>query len=43
MVEELVNSGISEGLIVIIVSALPIVELRGALPLAINVFHMPWY
>ena len=43
MVEELVRSGISEGLIVIIVSALPIVELRGALPLAINLFHIPWY
>jgi len=43
VVEELVRSGISEGLIVIIVSALPIVELRGALPLAINLFHIPWY
>jgi len=43
MVEELVESGISEELIVVIVSALPIVELRGALPIAINLFHMPWY
>jgi len=43
MIDELIKSGISEGLIVVIVSALPIVELRGALPLAINVFHMPWY
>ncbi|MAG14337.1 MAG: small multi-drug export [Dehalococcoidales bacterium] len=43
MIEELVRSGIPEGLIVIIVSALPIVELRGALPLAINFFQIPWY
>jgi len=43
VVEELVKSGISEELIVVIVSALPIVELRGALPIAINLFHMPWY
>ena len=43
MVEELVKLGISEELIVVIVSALPIVELRGALPIAINLFHMSWY
>jgi len=43
MVEELVKSGISEELIVVIMSALPIVELRGALPIAINLFHMSWY
>jgi uncharacterized membrane protein len=39
----LLNSGLSKELIVIIVSALPIVELRGAIPLAINVFHFSWY
>jgi len=43
LIEELVNSGISRELIVVIVSALPIFELRGALPLAINLFHIPWY
>jgi len=43
VVEELINSGIPKELIVIIISALPIVELRGALPVAINLFHMPWY
>ena len=43
LIEELVNSGISRELIVVIVSALHIFELRGALPLAINLFHMPWY
>jgi uncharacterized membrane protein len=29
-------------LIVIIIATLPIVELRGALPVAINLFHLPW-
>ena len=43
MVEELVNSGVYQELIVVIVSALPIVELRGALPIAIKLFHMSWY
>jgi uncharacterized membrane protein len=43
MVEGLTNLGIARELIVVIISALPVVELRGALPVAINVFHMPWY
>ncbi|MBM3119818.1 MAG: small multi-drug export protein [Chloroflexi bacterium] len=43
MIEELISWGIAKELIVIIISALPIIELRGALPVAINVFHMPWY
>ena len=34
--------GLSRGLIVILISALPIVELRGAIPLAINLFNLPW-
>ncbi len=42
MIEELLSLGIPEELIVLIVSALPIVELRGSLPIAINLFHMPW-
>jgi uncharacterized membrane protein len=29
-------------LVVIIIATLPIVELRGALPVAINLFHIPW-
>lgn len=41
--ESLISLGISKTLIVFIVSMLPIVELRGALPVAINVFHIPWY
>ena len=36
------NLGLERALIVIAISAFPIVELRGALPLAINIFHLPW-
>jgi len=43
MIEELISSGITKELIVIIISALPVIELRGALPIAINLFRMPWY
>jgi len=43
MIDELINLGIAKELIVIIIAALPVVELRGALPVAINIFHMPWY
>jgi|UniRef100_A0A7V3VUE0 uncharacterized membrane protein len=41
--QELVAKGISPELAVFITSMIPIVELRGALPLAINLFHIPWY
>ena len=41
--EELLNLGFSKELVVLIISALPIFELRGALPVALNVFHFPWY
>jgi len=41
--EELLSLGLSKELVVIIVAALPILELRGALPLAINVFGLPWH
>ncbi len=37
------NLGFSKELAVLIISALPIVELRLALPVAINLFHFPWY
>lgn len=43
MVEWFLNTGIPQELIVLIISALPILELRGALPIAINIFQMPWY
>ncbi len=41
--EELLSLGFSKELVVLIISALPIFELRGALPVAITVFHFPWY
>lgn len=41
--EELLSLGFSKELVVLIISMLPIFELRGALPVAINVFHFPWY
>jgi len=41
--KELLNLGFPEELVVLIIAALPIFELRGALPVAINVFHIPWY
>lgn len=43
MIEWFLASGLPEELIVFLVSAVPVIELRGAMPLAINVFHMPWY
>ncbi len=43
MIEEFLSWNISRELIIVTVSALPVVELRGALPIAINLFHMPWY
>jgi len=41
--EELLSLGFSKELVVLIIAALPIFELRGALPVAINVFHFEWY
>jgi Predicted membrane protein len=43
MIEEVLNWGIPREAIIIVISALPVVELRGALPVAINVFGMAWY
>jgi uncharacterized membrane protein len=43
MIEEFLSWGICQEAIIVIISALPVVELRGALPIAINVFHMAWY
>ena len=40
---ELLELGFSRELVVLVISALPIFELRGALPVAINLFHFPWY
>ena len=41
--DKLLALGFPEELVVIAIAALPIFELRGALPVAINVFHLPWY
>jgi len=41
--DELLGLGLSKELVVLAISALPIFELRGALPVAINLFHFPWY
>jgi len=43
MIDELIGSGLSRELVVVIMSALPVTELRGALPVAIKLFHLPWY
>jgi uncharacterized membrane protein len=43
MIEDIISSSIAQELIVVIISMLPVSELRGALPVAINLFGMPWY
>ena len=43
MLDWLLNLNVSRELIVIIIAVLPLSELRGALLVAINFFHMPWY
>ncbi len=43
MIDDLFGSGLSRELIVIIASALPVTELRGSIPVAMKLFHMPWY
>lgn len=40
--QELVARGFTPELAVFITSMLPIIELRAALPMAINFFHIPW-
>ena len=41
--EELLSLGFSKELVVLFIAALPVLELRGAIPIAINVFGFPWY
>jgi uncharacterized membrane protein len=43
MVNEIISSSLPEQLIVIIIAALPVVELRGSIPVSMEVFHMSWY
>jgi uncharacterized membrane protein len=39
----LLSLGLSKEMVVFLIATLPIVELRGAIPIAINVLDMPWY
>jgi uncharacterized membrane protein len=41
--EYLLSLGLSKELVVFLIATLPIVELRGAIPVAINTLDMPWY
>lgn len=41
--EQLLDLGLSKELVVIITSALPILELRGGIPVAMTLFNFPWY
>jgi len=43
LIEELIASGFPAEVTVVIISALPVVELRGAVLVGINLFHLPWY
>ena len=41
--EELLNLGFAKELVVLFTSALPILELRGGIPVAIGLFDFTWY
>ena len=41
--ESLLNLGIAQELVVIITSALPFLELRGGIPVALTLCDFPWY
>ena len=41
--EGLLSLGFSKEIVVLFIAALPVVELRGAIPIAINLFGWPWY
>ena len=43
MLDWLIELDIAREIVVVVVGALPISELRGAIPLGINVFGLPWY
>lgn len=43
MLTDIINLSLPHQLIVFIIAALPVVELRGAIPLAMELFNMPWY
>ena len=41
--DKLLSLGISGELVVFLIAIIPISELRGAIPVAINVLGFPWY
>jgi uncharacterized membrane protein len=43
MLDSLINSNLSRELITVILSMLPVAELRLSIPIAITVFNLPWY
>jgi len=43
IIERLQQSGLSPELVVLLVAMLPIIELRGAIPIGINFYHLVWY
>lgn len=43
IVERLENLGLSPELTIFLIALLPIVELRGAVPVGINFYHLVWY
>lgn len=43
MIEEIIQSSLSRQLIVVILAAMPVAELRASLPVAMTVFNLPWH
>ena len=43
MITEILESSLPEQLIILIIAAIPVVEIRGSLPIAMEIFNMPWY
>jgi uncharacterized membrane protein len=41
--QALITAGIPPELVIIIIAALPFIELRGAIPFGVNLLEMPWY
>ena len=41
--QALISAGIPPELVIVCIAALPIIELRGAIPFGINVLNMSWY
>jgi uncharacterized membrane protein len=41
--EQLLELGLSKELVVLVVSALPVFELRGGIPVGMGLFQFPWY